>query len=50
MVKVLTNATEVIILQCIKVSNQHVVHLEPIQCYMSIISQQKMFVFQQNFV
>ena len=31
----------VITLQYINVSNQHVAHLKPIQCYMSIMSQKK---------
>ena len=41
MLEVLANATVVIILQYIKVSNQHVVHLKLTQCCMSIISQLK---------
>ena len=39
MMAVLGNTTEVIILQYISVSNQHIVHIKLAQCYMSIISQ-----------
>lgn len=35
----LSNAMVVIIIQYIKVSSQHVVHIELIQCYVSIIFQ-----------
>lgn len=38
--EVLTIATMAIILQCINVSNQHVIHLKFTQCYTSNIFQQ----------
>ena len=41
MIEVLPNDAVVIMLQYIKVPNQHVVYLKLIQCHMSIISQLK---------
>ena len=38
MMEVLDNAMVIIILQCISVSNQHIVHIKLTSCYMSIIS------------
>ena len=39
MMEALTKLIVVIISQCIRVSNHHVVYLKLTQCYMSIISQ-----------
>lgn len=39
--EVLANSTVIMVLQYINVSNQHTVHVQLMQCYISIISQLK---------